>query len=51
MFEAGFFVVKDFDAGLALEAGFFDAGLALVAGAAFAFNLAAAGFLASPVTP
>jgi hypothetical protein len=50
LFEAGFFVAADLDAGLALEAGFFDAGLALDVGAAFAFDLAAACFLASPVT-
>ena len=42
MFEAGFFVAADFDAGLALEVGFLDAGLAL--------DLTAAGFLVSPVT-
>jgi len=50
LFEAGFFVAADFDAGLALEVGFLDAGLALDVGAAFAFDLTAAGFLASPVT-
>lgn len=48
MFEAGFLVATDFDAGLALEAGFL--GLVLDVGTAFAFDLAAAtSFLASPV--
>ena len=50
LFEAGFFVAADFDVSLALEAGFLDAGLAFVADEAFALGLAAAGFLASPVT-
>jgi len=48
LFEAGFLVATDFDAGLALEAGFL--GLVLDVGTAFAFDLAAAtSFLASPV--
>lgn len=50
MSEVGFFVAVDFDAGLALEVGFFDAGLVLDVSVAFAFDLTAAGFLVSPVT-
>jgi hypothetical protein len=50
LFEAGFFVAADLDAGLALEVSFLDTGLALDAGTAFAFGLPGASFLASPVT-
>jgi len=47
LFEAGFFVAADLDAGFALETGFFDT---LDVGAAFAFSFAAVGFFTSPVT-